>query len=239
MTILHDEKTFHFKQFAVTQKGCGMPVSTDGILLGAWFDVESAQRLLDIGTGTGLLALMAAQRFPEISIDAIEIDSTACKIAQHNIDNSNWAQRISVLQRDLLSFTSTANYDAIVCNPPYFTNGESAQSIERATARHTLHFTHETLLKCCYQLLSAKGKASFILPIIEGNNMIEHAKQAGWHLSRYCEIQTTPRKPTSRVLFELTKKKSSSVEQRNLIIQQDGHYSVEFIKLTKAFYLKM
>jgi tRNA1Val (adenine37-N6)-methyltransferase len=237
------ENAFHFKHFSVVQTGCGMPVSTDGVLLGAWFNVHQGQRLLDIGTGTGLLALMAAQRFPDITIDAIELDPLATQVAQYNVNQSKWADRISVEQRDILSYQVAQPYDTIVCNPPYFTSGVSAQQSQRATARHALDLSHQTLLGCCDTLLTSLGRASFILPTIEADKMIEHAQQQGWSLTRRWRIQATPTKPISRVLFELSKPPQTLREERKLIIrhpsQHDSGYSAEFIELTCAFYLKM
>ena len=230
---------FHFKQFSIIQEGCGMPVSTDGVMLGSWFNFTDGQYLLDIGTGTGLLALMAAQRFPLIEIDAIDIDLVASQIASVNVNQSEWSNRISVKQQDLLSYKSSRIYDAIVCNPPYFTSGESARKTERATARHAHDLSHNQLLARCDSLLSQQGKASFVLPESEGIKMINDAQKQGWHLSRLWRIKTTPNKPVSRLLFELSKQNSATLEERNLIIQKEDNYSGEFIELTNAFYLKM
>ncbi len=232
-------KVFHFKQFSITQDGCGMPVSTDGVLLGSWFSADKAERILDIGTGTGLVALMAAQRFPDATIDAIDINSEAIRAAQYNITQSPWHQRIQLQQTDVLNPNFVTDYDVVVCNPPYFTSGETAQNQARATARHTVSLTHENLIDRCSGLLNVCGRASFILPFNEGTAMIEYALTLGWFLSRYCAVRPTPAKPVSRLLFELSKEKTEPEAKQELTIQQQGKYSDEFVQLTQPFYLKM
>jgi tRNA1Val (adenine37-N6)-methyltransferase len=237
------EKVFNFKQFSIVQSGCGMPVSTDGVMLGAWFTAQPGHRILDIGCGTGLLSLMAAQRFEQAKITAIEIDPHAIQVAQYNIQHSAWSGRITAIQQDILQPEFKGQFDSIVCNPPYFTSGETARSQSRATARHTLCLTHENLVDRCAHLLTPDGRASFILPLNEADAMIDYAQSHGWYLTRYCQVQPTPAKPISRILFELARPRAvqaaPQLKQESLIIQQNGHYSAEFIQLTRAFYLKM
>ncbi|WP_165312164.1 tRNA1(Val) (adenine(37)-N6)-methyltransferase [Vibrio ziniensis] len=240
-------KGFKFKQFSIEGGQSGMPVSTDGVLLGAWaFQHELSQiasslpitHILDIGTGTGLLALMCAQRFPHAQIQAIDIDEHAYRSAQINISQSPWAGRIVLEQVDVLNITNSKTFDAIICNPPYFNDGEQSQHAQRATARHTKTLEHKQLINITYQLLSETGTASFILPITEGEQFIELAKKSGFYLSRLCKVQPTPNKPISRVLFEL-KKEPIDIEESTLIIRDDLGYTQAFIELTRSFYLKM
>lgn len=222
-----------------------MPVSTDGVMLGAWFAAQPGSRILDIGCGTGLLSMMAAQRFQQAKITAIDIDPHAIQVAQNNIQHSAWSERITLIQQDILQPEFKNQFDSIVCNPPYFTSGETARSQSRATARHTLRLSHENLIDRCVHLLTADGRASFILPLNEAETMISYAQSQGWYLTRYCQVQPTPTKPVSRILFELAcphaaqAAQAAQFEQESLIIQQNGHYSAEFIRLTRAFYLKM
>lgn len=215
-----------------------MPVSTDGVMLGAWHQSTPSGRALDIGTGTGLLTLMLAQRYPELRITAMDIDENAINAALHNFTNSPWSNRITLLQKDVLAYQPDKPFHSIICNPPYFNSGEKADSQSRATARHTDTLNHQNLLDHCQSLLEEKGHASFILPVSEGEAFIEYAQRSGWHLSRCCRVQPTENKPVSRLLIELTRY-SCNTEHTSLLIRQGDSYSNAFIELTKAFYLKM
>lgn len=233
-------KGFKFKQFSIEGGQSGMPVSTDGVMLGAWAFQHSSSpsHILDIGTGTGLLALMCAQRFSAAQIQAIDIDPHAFQAAQINISSSPWFERIALRQGDVLSISDDITFDAIICNPPYFNDGEQSQHTQRATARHTGTLQHKQLINISYQLMADKGTASFILPITEGEQFIARAKERGFYLSRLCKVQPTLNKPINRLLFEL-KKQPTDVEQSTLIIRDDLGYTQAFIELTRSFYLKM
>jgi len=231
-------KDFDFKQFTIYGGYSGMPVSTDGVLLGAWIDLKSSAYLLDIGTGTGLLSLMCAQRNSSLIIEAIDIDSHAIEAAQVNFSRSSWQKRLTLRQGDVLQHKFTQQFDRIICNPPYFNSGEQACNAARATARHTDTLTHEALLSRCKQLLTNKGKASFVLPKPEGEQFIQLAKTQDWHVSRLCQIKTTEHKEVSRLLIELTKFPTDTLSE-SLTIRTNLGYSDAFIKMTKDFYLKM
>ncbi len=213
-------------------------MSTDGVLLGAWVDMSGAQVVLDIGTGTGLLSLMCAQRNPKIKIQAIDIDDHAIEAAQVNFSHSPWQARLTLHHGNVLEYSFTDKFDRIICNPPYFNNGEQATNQSRATARHTNCLTHNDLLASCKQLLSDSGKASFVLPLVEGEQFIQLAQKQGWHLSRLCQVKPTERKQVTRLLIELQKKPTETISE-SLTIHSDNGYSVDFIALTKDFYLKM
>ncbi|NVD05752.1 methyltransferase [Vibrio sp. JPW-9-11-11] len=231
-------KNFQFKQFNIEGGYSGMPVSTDGVLLGAWANLSQCSCLLDIGTGTGLLSLMAAQRYPSIEVDAIDIDQHAISAAKQNFADSPWGPRLKLLSGDVLSHCFNQTYSAIICNPPYFTSGEQAKNQARATARHTDTLTHPALLSTCWRLLNHDGKANFILPAAEGGQFIQLALKMGWHLSRYCQVKPSEVKPVNRLLIELSKQ-PSPVQNETLQIASSQGYSAEFVQLTKAFYLKM
>ncbi|MDA9556804.1 tRNA (adenine(22)-N(1))-methyltransferase TrmK [Vibrio sp.] len=236
-------KGFSFKQFRIHNSEAGMPVSTDGILLGAWADLTNAHHILDIGTGTGLLALMAAQRNINAEVTAIDINQQAVEAANLNVEKSPWKQRIHVQLQDILQNTQYRIADHIICNPPYFNFGEQAQRTQRAMARHTNTLPHNQLLQACEQLLMQNGRASFVLPIYEGHQFIALAKIHNWSVSRLCSIKTTQHKEASRILIELSfNRKNVTTEETELIIHNPSHelgYSTEFIALTHAFYLKM
>ncbi len=215
-----------------------MPVSTDGVLLGSWVNLTQEGNLLDIGTGTGLLSLMCAQRYPQWSIEAIDIDPHALDAAQINFSQSAWAKRLKLHQGDVLNFPCDKLFSAIICNPPYFNNGAKAQDHSRATARHTVTLDHQALLDKCWQLLAADGSAHFILPITEGEQFIQAALTCGWQLKRRCDVQPNQHKPVHRLLIELSKQ-ASTPEYQSLLISDNDGYSADFIQLTKAFYLNM
>lgn len=231
-------RSFNFKRFSVDDGQAGMPVSTDGVLLGAWAHLHNTHRLLDIGTGTGLLALMCAQRKPQAQITAIDIDPHAIQAAQYNVNQSEWASRIQLLMGDILTLPFAEQFDTIICNPPYFNTGKSAQQQQRAIARHTATLSHSALLQRCTELLTPQGRAHFILPIQEGTLFIQQAELTGWYLHRLCHVQPTPNKTAHRMLIELTLT-ASECQPDHLLIRDQFGYSPEFTALTRDFYLKM
>lgn len=231
-------KRFKFKQFSIDGGQAGMPVSTDGVLLGAWAFTHHPKTILDIGTGTGLLALMCAQRFSDAQITAIDIDAFAFEAAQYNSDTSLWGQRIRVIQGDILDTSFAPSFDAIICNPPYFNSGELSHDPQRATARHTNQLAHHALLVRAKSLLNDEGQACFILPVYEGEQFIEQALTLSWQLKRRCTVQPIAHKPAHRLLIELSLA-SASVIDSSLVIHSSSGYSEAFIALTQDFYLKM
>ncbi|WP_153447710.1 tRNA1(Val) (adenine(37)-N6)-methyltransferase [Vibrio algicola] len=235
---MNKTKDFSFKQFSICGGQSGMAVSTDGVLLGAWIQLHDKHKILDIGTGTGLLALMCAQRSDKSQITAVDIDEGAVCAARYNAEQSPWHQRLKVQQTDITHADLKQQFDRIICNPPYFTSGEATQHQARAQARHTLTLSHHALLTACKTWLTCEGRASFILPKVEGLAFIGLAQSQGWYLSRLCLVHTTLKKTSYRVLFELSLSPSET-QQSELTIHQDSGYSEAFIDLTKAFYLKM
>ncbi|EEY46118.1 tRNA1(Val) (adenine(37)-N6)-methyltransferase [Vibrio mimicus] len=231
-------KSFQFKQFAIEEGECGMPISTDGVLLGSWAFVSSPASILDIGCGTGLLSLMCAQRFQSAQITALDIEPSAYQATEKNSENSPWANRIQCLQADVRYWHPPQRFSAIICNPPYFNSGETAQQFARATARHTGSLKHQELIECLPQLLEPDGVASFILPKTEGDQFIALAEQAGLYLGRYCQVQPTSAKPVHRLLFELHLS-PCTVKHSALVIRETDSYSEAFRQLTRDFYLKM
>lgn len=232
-------KGFQFKQFSIHDGHSGMPVSTDGVLLGAWAQYRDSTHILDIGTGTGLLSLMIAQRYSDAQITSIDIDAVAIQDAELNVNSSPWHSRVSLLHSDVLTTTFSESFSGIICNPPYFNSGEQSKNQHRATARHTDTLSHDQLLDACFNLLSDEGEASFVLPKVEGEQFIDIAQQKGWHLNRICQIQSTTKKPCHRLLFTLCKQAVSLNTEHLIIHSETGGYSKDFIALTKDFYLKM
>lgn len=231
-------KDFAFKQFTVYGGYSGMPVSTDGVLLGSWMPIHTISNLLDIGTGTGLLSLMCAQRAPLLAITAIDIDTSAIEAAQHNFTQSPWNHRLTLNQGNILDHPFSTLFDAIICNPPYFNSGEVAQVEQRAVARHTDNLSHHALLHRCHQLLTDDGYGCFILPLVEGDAFIQLALNMGWHLHTRVEVQPIEHKPISRLLIKLGKR-AQETQHNSLLIRENNQYTNAFIELTKDFYLKM
>ena len=139
-------------------------MSTDGVLLGAWASAHQKDRILDIGTGTGLLALIMAQRFTKSKITAIDLEPLAVEVALHNVAQSPWAKRIHVFEQNVLTWKPPHSFDTIICNPPYFSQGQSAQNSQRAMARHVEHLPHKALLHQMANCLNLQGNAFLILP---------------------------------------------------------------------------
>lgn len=234
-------RSFSFKQFTINDHGCGMPISTDGVLLGSWASLPRQGHIVDIGTGSGLLALMAAQRTSVTTITAIELDPTAVIAATANFAASPWQSRLQCIENDITHWCqhiTPASIDSIICNPPYFNAGQQAQQQHRATARHTDSFTHQQLLATISHLLTLNGSANIILPTYEGQQLITQAHAYGLYCQRRCDVRTTEKKPIMRILIELTKK-CSLTQQQQLCIHTNNTYSSDFIALTKDFYLKM
>ena len=234
-------RSFNFKQFTINDHGCGMPISTDGVLLGAWADLPQQGHIVDIGTGSGLLALMTAQRTLTTTIMAIELDSTAVTAATANFALSPWSSRLQCIEDDITQWCQhipPATINSIICNPPYFNAGQQAQQQHRATARHTDNLSHQQLLETIRYLLTPTGNANIILPAYEGQQLITQAPTYGLYCRRRCDVHTTEHKPVMRILIELTKN-CSITKQQQLFIHTKNTYSSDFIRLTKDFYLKM
>ena len=229
---------FVFKQFKVAQTRSAMKVSTDGILLGAWADLATAQRLLDIGTGTGLLALMCKQRKSSMAVSAVEIDANACADAQQNFANSPWPD-IRLMQKAIQQVTSEVKFDVLISNPPYFNASLKGEDLARNTARHTDSLSFSELLSAFKNLSHQNSFFNVILPCPEAQLFIAEAQRQGLHLVRHCLVNTTKAKVPSRSLMCFAYQ-AEPCEQTSLTIHAEGgQYSDEYIALCKDFYLKM
>ncbi|QSX34439.1 methyltransferase [Shewanella avicenniae] len=238
---------FTFKQFHVDDFGCGMPVSTDSVLLGSWAPINHAKRVLDIGAGSGLLSLMAAQRNSLAIIDAVELDETAANTCVSNVANSPWAAQIRVHQQSIQQFTeatlatNTAGYDVILCNPPYFLNGPTAASNNRATARHALTLSFTELMQSCAQLLSTDGIACLVLPTVEAHSLIAAAKAVDLPLQLAVAVSSVMGKAPNRqlLLFSQQAAPADCIAEDFAILVQHGQYTDTMRRLTQDFYLKL
>jgi tRNA1Val (adenine37-N6)-methyltransferase len=217
-----------------------MKVGIDGVLLGIWADTENTNSILDIGTGTALIALMLAQRSSAF-IDAIDIDKDAIVQATENIENSKWANRIKPHRASLQQFSSSTQnrYDLIVSNPPYFINSLKAPAQNRSTARHTDSLSHEELIINSKMLLTESGRLCIILPVNEALQCIDFAHSQGLYCSKKLMVHPKPDSEAKRLLVEFQKSKIETTIS-SLTIEIDRHqYSAEFSSLAKDFYLKL
>ena len=247
---------FKFKQFTIHQDRTAMKVGTDGVLLGAWAPISpNTQRLLDIGTGTGLIALMLAQRLTPnsslLNISAIDIDQSSIEQATENIKNSPFAKYITTYHTSLQDYNPEEKYDAIVCNPPYFVASLKCPDVGRTQARHTDSLSFNDLLSHSARLLNDGGSLSVILPVTEGNQLIALAPQYGFTLTQLVHVLPTPTSQPKRLLIHFTKQSTDyrlqstdnsqlSTLNSQLIIELARHqYTPEYIALTHDFYLKM
>lgn len=230
---------FRFKQFVVRQQQCAMKVGTDGVLLGSWCRVPVEGRVLDVGTGTGLLALMVAQRSLKVDITALEIDREASLQAMENCQKSPWRERIKVLHTSLQEFgeMSADRFDMVVCNPPYFDRSLRCQDKKRTTARHSETLSFDDLLHFSVVLLKKEGSLSVVLPEKESEVFKDKAVEKGLFLCRQMSVLPTPEKDVKRRLMEFSFEKKE-LEVRNLVIETERHiYTEEYKNLTQDFYL--
>lgn len=230
---------FKFKQFTVFQDQCAMKVGTDGVLLGAWAQVSSCNHILDIGTGTGLVALMLAQRSPKTLIDALDIDEGCVLQALQNVSQSPFAQHIDVYQISFQDFAqhTIKKYDLIVSNPPYFQNALKSPNRSRNHARHNDALSFFDILSEGVHLLSEVGRIALILPHEFKQTILDYAATVQLFANRITNVYPLPHKPVKRLLIEFGVKGKDCVED-DLTIELSRHqYSDEFNALTKEFYL--
>jgi len=231
--------SFVFKQFEIKQDKCAMKVGTDAVLLGAWADATQAKRVLDIGTGTGILALMIAQK-SEAQICAIDIDIDSYQQAIENIHYSLWKDRIQIFHSSIQEFSKTINeqFDLIITNPPYFTDAYKAKEISRNNARHTDELPFEILIECVCKLLQPQGVFYIILPFAEAQIFKNMAKQNNLCLVESMRIKTKADKEPKRLLMKYSFEQKIQ-EETEIVIENDDrhHYTKEYIELTKDYYL--
>lgn len=227
---------FDFKQFSIAQDRCAMKVGTDGVLLGAW--AEGGRRVLDIGSGTGLISLMMAQRFPDAAVVGIDMDALACQQAAENVANSKFSEKVKIIHERLQDFTAPV-FDAIVCNPPFFLNSLKAPDARRSMARHADTLPFRDLLRGAVTLLSDDGVMSVVLPLEAVEAFEDEAYMVGLKLSRKCSVKTVPRKQPKRFLLAFRRARLAEVEETAEVLSNaNGSRSEWYQLLTEAFYIK-
>ena len=217
-----------------------MKVGTDGTLLGAWAETNHPEgRILDIGTGTGLMAMMMAQRYPKARVTAIDIDEGAVSQATDNVKHSPFADRIQVCLADVNAFEPDEQYDAIVCNPPYFNNALVCPDAQRTQARHTLSLSYQQLMAAAYRLLREEGLFSIIIPNDFFQQIESEAHLAGFFISRVYGVRTIENKPIKRYLIEFTKAPHKEIIKNDVLLEDSPNTrSSWYRELTKDFYIK-
>lgn len=232
---------FQFKQFTIHHDKCAMKVGTDGVLLGAWAATGASKNMLDVGTGTGIIALMLAQR-SQAEIDAVDLDTEACIQAQENIALSPFAGRIHCIQADFIAYAASCSqkYDLIISNPPYFVDSLKSPDGKRNLARHTDTLLLADLVKSSGELLSSIGRIALILPYERLEELSSVAADNGLFIIRRTDVIPTPGSAPKRLLVELSAGQPPVYSPDTLIIEKARHqYTSEYIMLTKDFYLKM
>jgi tRNA1Val (adenine37-N6)-methyltransferase len=234
---------FKFKQFSIEQDRCAMKIGTDGVLLGAWAPIDNNPfSVLDIGTGTGIIALMLSQRSNAQQIDALEIDDEAYEQAVDNFENSPWSDRLFCFHAGLDEFVEEPEdeYDLIVSNPPFYTEDYKTENEQRDLARFADAMPFEDLVEAADLLLSENGVFAVIIPFKEEDNFIALAKEYELYPIKITRVKGTPITEIKRSLLAFSRNETTAVFTNELIIETTRHvYTPEYIELTKDFYLKM
>ena len=231
---------FKFKQFDVDQSGCAMKINTDGVLLGALADADHPQTILDIGTGTGVIALMLAQRFRDAKIDTVEIDQSAAETAGRNFQNSRFADRLTLCLSGFAEFFDRypdKKYDLIVSNPPFYINSLKSPEAKRELAKHTDKLFFEDLLSSASRHISESGVLCMILPVDTAEMVNSLAGGHQLNLQKKVFIHSFSESKPHRVMVTYGCEKIAPIEEKFVIYKSVGIYFEEYINLLKAYFI--
>lgn len=228
---------FQFQQFRVNQDRCGMKVSTDAVLLGALVQAKSPKRILDIGTGTGVIALMMAQRFSNANITAVELDSDAASQASENFEESDFSARLELVHGRVQDYDSTGKFDLVVSNPPYFSNHLPTSNLKRQRALHTDSLSFHDLVEAVERNSSADGEFWVILPPKESAVLEEMLFNKGFYCSKSVLIQDNPRLKFHRVVSSFSKHQKERQVEEIALKNEKGSFSEAYKKLISGFLL--
>jgi len=228
---------FRFKHFEVDQDGCAMKINTDGVLLAAVAGHPAPANILDIGTGTGVLAMMMAQRFPEAAVDAVEIDEQSSHTAARNFSSSSFKVRIRSIHTGIAVYETENRYDLIISNPPFFVNDLKNSEERKSRARHADENFFESLLLKTKELLTAEGLLWLILPVKQAESVIESALSRGLLLQKEISICSDVNKPVIRKIICLGRIAKPLVSERFYIYEAQNVYTNTYKLLLKDFFL--
>lgn len=229
--------TFRFKQFTIHQDRCALKVGTDGAVLGAWATVNRARRILDIGTGTGVLALMAAQRNTLARIDAVEIDEAAAAQAADNAAASPWSDRVRVHWMDARRLSASEPYDLVICNPPYYPGEMSAADPSASVAKHGAELKLDELMTTVHRLLAADGRFSVILPANREPDILDLAGRVGLFVVRRGALHYLGGRPNKRVLLEFSRHQAEPEDDTITVEHAPGSFTEQYRSLLADFML--
>jgi tRNA1Val (adenine37-N6)-methyltransferase len=231
-------REFYFKKFTVAQEGSAHKVGTDGVLLGAWASVQGARRVLDVGTGTGVIALLIAQRTDaNVIIDAVELQHEEAMEAALNFKQSPWHDRLNIYEATFQDFGIGTVYDLIISNPPYFEKSWLPPDERRTTVRHTNSLSFKELAENSKRLLTNAGRLCVILPPVEAEAFRDLAANSALFCTRECLFRTRREKPVERVLMEFSLIKHGVTSEHLILYESGERWSDEYWELTKDFYL--
>ncbi len=232
---------FHFRQFDIDDRDCGMKICSDSVTFGAWFLPQHtlAYTVLDIGAGSGLLSLMAAQCMPHAEITGIEIDKAAAAAAGHNFATSQWSRRLKIVNTDFSLFAPSSAVDIIISNPPFFTSGLIAPDSRRATARHEASLTSASLFAFARQHLAPDGHLGLILPADRADDIIFEAELAALKLRRFCSVIPREGKAPVRALFDFSPSDGPCASESIVIRDSNGIVTDRYTAIVQPFYTKI
>ncbi|WP_316821218.1 tRNA1(Val) (adenine(37)-N6)-methyltransferase [Pedobacter gandavensis] len=229
---------FKFKEFEVNQAGCAMKINTDGVLLGAIANQQEPGYVLDIGTGTGVIAMMLAQRFPNAQVDAVEIDESAANTATDNFAGSKFNARTKAHLSPIASYQTAHKYDLVVSNPPFFVNDLKNPEHRKGIARHADEEFFDSLLDKVTEILNPEGSFWLILPLKQAEILIENAISYGLHLHKRIDICSDHNRPVIRLIICLSPQKPGQFTSENFYIYESkGVHTPAYKTLLKDFFL--
>jgi tRNA1Val (adenine37-N6)-methyltransferase len=233
------KSVFHFKQFSVSDQNSALKTGTDAVLLGAWTQIKNIKTILDIGCGSGIIALMLAQRNPKATIIGIDNHEGSIKDAKENFSNSQWKENLKAIEISWLEYLQSCEikYDVIISNPPFFIDSLKSPYSGQNISKHTDTINPEIIINSAKKLLSANGQINLILPFDQKDRVINAAISNGYYINRECEAIPKPGKKANRLMLELKITVEKVVEKTSLIIRnEDNSYTSQYKSLTRDFY---